>query len=527
MTADRGSRLPIALVAAMLLPLGVFISLHSAFTAESARRAARSDALRQVELSLAMIDARLERTRGAATGLAAATSVNRADWPLAYARAESAVAQNADWHAAIISDRARRIEIFDTSRSFGMPRPARRFEPIDPARLQPDDVAFGGIERSGRGCPCLFGHIPLKGEARGYMLSVQIYPGVFQSLLARRADSGAYWELLDQKQRVIARSSGQAARRGEPTSLSRDKALGSSGFYDARTGEGTVRLVAFQTSPRTGWSLHWALSPDVIGASRSSAKRATLLAGAGSLTTSAILAWVLLSHLASQRRSAAELYAAQREAQLQQMGLARNLHDGIIQFLTGVVLRLEAIKQSIAGSDSTTSAINGLQHECRREQRQLRDFVERLGPFPSFAVQHDPPLLADLVHSLSQRWAISCRLTPLSAHRLVPPNLREDVEFILREATANAVRHGQARRVEFVFDRSPTSLDIDIYDDGRGFPVHGEFDHEAARTQSWCPRSLLGRIETLGGSFTLRSNDSGVHIRISLPAETDYASNDR
>lgn len=527
MTADRGIRLPIALVAAMLLPLGVFISLHSAFTADSARRAARADALRQVELSLAMIDARIERTRGAMTALATAPSINSADWPLAYARAKSAVAQNADWRAAMIWDRERRIEIFDTSRSFGPPRPARRFEPVDPARLQPDDVAFGGIERGGRGCPCIFGHVPLEGEAGGHMLTVQIYPGVFQSLLARRANGSGYWELLDQNRRVIAHGGEHAARRGEPTSIFRDEALRSSGIYDARTDDGTVRRFAYQTSPRTGWSLHWALSPEVLRGARNSAKRATLLAGSVSLTTSAILAWVLLSHLASQRRSAAELYAAHREAQLQQMGVARNLHDGIIQFLTGVVLRLEAIKQSIAGSDADTAAINGLQHECRREQRQLRDFVERLGPFPSFAVQHDPPLLADLAHSLSQRWAISCRLTPLAAHRLVPPNLREDVEFILREATANAVRHGQARRVEFVFDRSPTSLDIDIYDDGRGFPVHGEFDHAAARKQPWCPRSLLGRIETLGGTFALRSNDSGVHICISLPAETDYASNDR
>lgn len=524
MTADRGIRLPIALVAAMLLPLAVFISLHSAFTADSARRAARADTLRQVELALAMIDARVERTRGAMTALATAPSVSRADWAPAYARAEAAVARNADWHAVIVWDRGRRIEVFDTSRSFGPPRPARRFEPVAPG--QPDDVAFSGIERSGRGCPCIFGHIPLEGEARGHMLSVQIYPGVFQSLLARRA-GGGYWELLDQKGRVIAHGSEHAARRGEPTSLFRNKALGGSGTYDARTGDGTVRRFAYHTSPRTGWSLHWALSPEALSAARSSSKRATLLAGAVSLTTSAILAWVLLSHLASQRRSAAELYAAQREAQLQQMGLARNLHDGVIQFLTGVVLRLEAIKQSIAGSDAATSAINGLQHECRREQRQLRDFVERLGPFPSLAVQHDPPLLADVAHSLSQRWGISCRLTPLSAHRLVPPRLREDVEFILREATANAVRHGQARRVEFVFDRSPTSLDIDIYDDGRGFPVHGEFDHAAARQQPWCPRSLLGRIETLGGTFALRSNDSGVHICISLPAETDYASNDR
>ncbi len=527
MTADSGSRLPIALVAAMLLPLAVFISLHSAFTAGSARRVARADALRQVELALAMIDARIERTRGAMTALATAPSISRADWALAYARAASAVTHNADWHAAIVWDRERRIEIFDTSRSFAPPRPARRFERVDPGRLQPDDVSFGGIERSGRGCPCIFGHMPLEGEASGHMLSVQIYPGVFQSLLERRGERGGYWELLDQRRRVIARSSDHAARRGEPTTLSSDGALANSGIYHARTGDGVVRWFAYQTSPRTGWSLHWALSPEVLDAARNSAKRATLLAGAVSLTTSAILAWVLLSHLASQRRSAAELYAAQREAQLQQMGLARNLHDGIIQFLTGVVLRLEAIKQSISGSDTATSAINGLQHECRREQRQLRDFVERLGPFPSFAVKHDPPLLADLVHSLSQRWGISCRLTPLSAHRLVPPNLREDVEFILREATANAVRHGQARRVEFVFDRSSTSLDIDIYDDGRGFPVHGDFDHEAARTQAWCPRSLLGRIEALGGSFSLRSNDSGVHIGISLPAETDHASDDR
>ena len=82
---------------------------------------------------------------------------------------------------------------------------------------------------------------------------------------------------------------------------------------------------------------------------------------------------------------------------------------------------------------------------------------------------------------------------------------------LLREAVANAVRHGQATRVEVGLKDGGGDLKMTIEDDGRGFP---EGDPE---TRPW---SINERVDKLAGRLSVATGPGGTRLEIVLPTET-------
>ena len=81
---------------------------------------------------------------------------------------------------------------------------------------------------------------------------------------------------------------------------------------------------------------------------------------------------------------------------------------------------------------------------------------------------------------------------------------------MLREAVANAVRHGGANRIDVSLDVEGDSLQLDLVDNGSGFPKRkGQPVRE--------PWSLKERVERANGSMQLVSSPGSTNIHISLP----------
>ena len=87
--------------------------------------------------------------------------------------------------------------------------------------------------------------------------------------------------------------------------------------------------------------------------------------------------------------------------------------------------------------------------------------------------------------------------------------LAHELRLLIREAVANAVRHGQCSRVDLVIERaSDGTLQVSIDDNGKGFDAcdHGSY-----------PRSISERIAALGGQLRIDSCAAGVRLDIALP----------
>ncbi|KPF77856.1 hypothetical protein IP88_05215 [alpha proteobacterium AAP81b] len=192
----------------------------------------------------------------------------------------------------------------------------------------------------------------------------------------------------------------------------------------------------------------------------------------------------------------------------ERLAMARNLHDGVLQFLTGLALQLQLIRRNAGDVPAQATRIAALEEALRAERAELRAFVD--------GATHPAPgdlAIAGLCRLLANQWDIRISCEGCAEP---PARLALEVRQILREAVANAVRHGGARQVRIAATMDEGGFQLTIDDDGHGLAEHGHFADAADGEVG--PRSIAARIRRLGGGFAIDSTPRGVRLDIRLPA---------
>jgi len=204
----------------------------------------------------------------------------------------------------------------------------------------------------------------------------------------------------------------------------------------------------------------------------------------------------------------------------QRLGVARDLHDGVLQSLTGLRFELQNLATDLPSRD--TSALRDRLHSMERalamEQRELRLFIEQLKPRPG--VPTDNALLRDL-ETLRERIALEWK-TPVTVRVApqipeLPPELERAVPPMVHEAVVNALKHAEPSRVWVDVQTDHRTLRIVVGDDGRGFPFKGRYEHATLAERRIGPASLCERTASLGGQVTVESEGTGSRVEIALP----------
>jgi signal transduction histidine kinase len=217
-----------------------------------------------------------------------------------------------------------------------------------------------------------------------------------------------------------------------------------------------------------------------------------------------------------ERMQATEEAAAMRA----RLALARDLHDSVVQFLAGFTFRLEGMKKSAAAGRDVAADLDALQHDLVGEQRDLRRLIAELrGTSGGEAVADLGASLRLLGERIAAQWTVDFRLASGTEPIRVPAHIDRHVGQLVREAAANAVRHGGARRIDARLARANGHVELEIADDGSGFPVAGSFDDDELQERRLGPLSLRERVHNLGGTLRLRSSAAGATLNIVLPLE--------
>ena len=195
--------------------------------------------------------------------------------------------------------------------------------------------------------------------------------------------------------------------------------------------------------------------------------------------------------------------------------LARDLHDGVLQSLTGIRLQLQEmadgqpppLKQQLAGIER---AIAG-------EQRELRLFIDNTRP--EAPVSPETTDLAQGLEEMRRRLGIEWK-TPISI-RLTPPApalspaVYRTLKLMIHEAVINALKHAHPSRISVDVQAGDVrQLRIVVADDGHGFPFTGRLDHDALVLSDAAPRSLRDRVVALGGRMAVESGPGGACVEI-------------
>jgi signal transduction histidine kinase len=182
--------------------------------------------------------------------------------------------------------------------------------------------------------------------------------------------------------------------------------------------------------------------------------------------------------------------------------VARDIHDGVAQELAFIASQMRSLTPREKDAETTSEIMESVQ----------RALDESRGAISSLGRPLQEPFHSALAHTAEEvAGRLGARLElHIDRGVAVPPAWEEALPRILREAVANAVRHGRARTIT-VHLRDVDRIWMRVTDDGKGFDISD-------------PASGFGligmkeRTESLGGEFKLESAPGhGTSVEVRLP----------
>ena len=188
--------------------------------------------------------------------------------------------------------------------------------------------------------------------------------------------------------------------------------------------------------------------------------------------------------------------------------IARDLHDSVAQSLAGAGYRLASLRQQLRDGKDVLPEIDSISESLHAEQAHIREIIARLRTDSvNPGARNLGTELDRLANVLGRHWQVSVRHEDNAEPLLVPAWMLFEIQQLMREGIANAVRHGMARAISVRTEKIAGGLSLTITDDGGGFPGDG----------GERPKSIAERVEALGGKMAVATLGSGTRIGISLP----------
>jgi signal transduction histidine kinase len=201
--------------------------------------------------------------------------------------------------------------------------------------------------------------------------------------------------------------------------------------------------------------------------------------------------------------------------------LARNLHDGVLQSLTGISLQLTTVQRLLDGDLQTAREhLQEIQHVIADEQRHIRFLVRELKSTSRDAPESEfglTSLLHRVRQQIERQWGLRVDLKVKLLEPQMPTALAYEIYYVVHEALVNAARHAHASIVQVELTAQSDHVQITVCDNGHGFPFYGHYDLPALTDLQLGPVMLKERVASLGGALTVDSSTAGARLDIRLP----------
>ncbi len=219
------------------------------------------------------------------------------------------------------------------------------------------------------------------------------------------------------------------------------------------------------------------------------------------------------------RQLSRQLLSAQEE---ERKKISRELHDVIAQTLSGINVRLAALKtDSTVNSKELQSKITSTQELVEKSVDIVHRFARELRP----SMLDDLgliPALQSFMTSYMADTGIRVTLKVFAGIEQADGGTRTVLYRIAQEALTNVARHARDTQAELSIHNPEGGICMEITDNGCGFAVEGK---GSARKNNRL--GLLGmreRVEMIGGSFCVESApDQGTTIRVDIPSAASDA----
>ena len=207
-----------------------------------------------------------------------------------------------------------------------------------------------------------------------------------------------------------------------------------------------------------------------------------------------------------------------REAVLaERMRIAREMHDGLLQNVTGIALQLRAVLPRVRSAPEEAAAT--LERILALAERTSTE--ARLAVVDMRHVTESGDVVKALqgtVESVLEDSALGLSVSVRGRTRMMSTSVCDGATWIVRHAITNIVRHAAAHRVQVTVEFGIRKLGIRIHDDGRGFASA----HGLAVAGHFGLLGMRERAREIGGELQVRSapgRGTTVSVLVPYPAE--------
>lgn len=200
--------------------------------------------------------------------------------------------------------------------------------------------------------------------------------------------------------------------------------------------------------------------------------------------------------------------------------LAREIHDTLLQGVTGIALYLRALLPHLRSSPPDVA--DSIRRVLELAEHTARDARETLWDMRPLA--HVPADLATALEELVRRAApgVRVRLNISGERRALPMTVQETILRVAQESAANTFKHAGAQRIDVELAYGAASTVLIIQDDGQGFDVDAAFHAYAGR---WGLLGMRERADQIGASLDVSARGGGgTIVRLEAPLRPDIVS---
>lgn len=177
------------------------------------------------------------------------------------------------------------------------------------------------------------------------------------------------------------------------------------------------------------------------------------------------------------------------------------LHDGILQSLATLILRLEGCRLRLSDSQrELTQELRSLEELTRDSMKQIRQFLS--------GRQSSPLVAGTLIEKLREEarflrdgMGLDVILESDPEDLELPPDTEREVYYVLREALTNVTRHSHASKVTIQLIQKNGTLEGSLTDNGVGFS-----QDRVKNASGFGLSGMEQRIKEVGGELLVKSS---------------------
>jgi len=191
--------------------------------------------------------------------------------------------------------------------------------------------------------------------------------------------------------------------------------------------------------------------------------------------------------------------------------LARELHDGVGQMLTGLNLLVARLRKTPPGDENFRSRLEEIGDYIQEIIRAARQVSHNV--MPDLLVDYGlGPALQALTDQLGLTAESEIILQRTGTERRLPPAQETGLYRIAQEALTNALKHAKASKIRIRLNFEPHCLVLNIRDNGQGFDTE-----KASGWQNAGLENMQTRAKLLKAEFSLSSTPGkGTEIEVSV-----------